>query len=274
MAFEVGATPKTTAELQKVLEDFGVDVEARIDQEHDGYGHHAHITAESLSASDTGAQVAGGRVSVYTGLHFLSGPWLFGLTDSDPGAAVIRPPTLTADQNDWQPSGIEDCLVVELESTADRTITGIYAERPLRRRFLKLVNRGNFTIRLKSASGSSQSHHQLYFGGPDYLLKTGTVVDLYYDIGSAGWRGPAGGGVKSIQTSAINWDGTGTGSQNFTLSVTLEDYTRAYVARFENITANNPLPTTHLPTLTSNTNIRVEGPTGSNISFRYTILEY
>ena len=239
MPFELGATPMNAPELQKAVEDAGTFLEARVDQEHDGYGRHSHVTLASIAHADgpysaadlkdLDATIDQDRVLVGTGLHFLSGPWMIGLSDSEPGPSVIRPSSLTANQNDWQPDGIEDCLVVEIESTAERTITGIFAEIPLRRRFLWLVNRGNYTIVLASASSSSLSRHRLYFGGGNYPLLSGSMVQLYYDPGSGGWRGPAMTGFRSVQRGTITISSTNT-SATVTLATTLTDVGKSMVS--------------------------------------------
>jgi hypothetical protein len=112
--------------------------------------------------------------------------------------SVIRVPSITANQNNYAPLGIHEALVVELEASAAYTITGIAAHPGRERRFLRLVNRSNYTLTLASNSGSSSSANRLYFGGSAYLFKTGTILDLYYDPGAPIWRGPEPAPIVSI----------------------------------------------------------------------------
>jgi len=270
MALELGATPMSSPELQKAMEDFGVDVEARLDQEHDAKGAHTDISCDSVSHR------TGDRIEVNAGLHFKMGPWLFGDTDSVPGPAVIRPPSITAHQNDYTPSGIHDALVVELESSAAYNITGIVAEAPLRRRNLRLVNRGNYTITLKSASGSSTAAYQLYFGGSDYQLLSGTIVDLYYDVGAPIWRGPAYfssgvGATVRVRTKSITFDGSGATTQDFSTGATV-DPDQAGVVAFIDVTNGDQVALGHVCYILNATEVRVVGPTGSTINFLYTMV--
>lgn len=233
MPLNVGATPLTTHALGKLAEDYSVETDARIDQQHDGQGAHTDVTLDSIGSNDSDALTAGGRVSLYAGVHVLAGPWDLGLTDSTPGLSVIRPTSLTADQNDYHPEGLDTCVVMELESTAARTITGLYQE-PMfgdatrRRRFLWLVNRGNYTITLASASASSAAAYRLYFGGGSYPLLSGSIVQLYYDPGAAGWRGPAMTGFRSVQRGTIVITGTDT-NNTVTLATTLSDVSKSEV---------------------------------------------
>lgn len=234
MPLDVGSTPLTTHSLGKLAEDYSVENDARLDQQHDGQGAHTDVTLDSIGSNDYDPATAGGRVGLYAGVHILAGPWDFGLTDSEPGVAVIRPTSLTADVDDYHPEGLETACIVELESTAERTITGLYQEPRFgdavrRRRLLWLVNRGNYTIVLASASASSQSAYRLYFGGGNYPLLSGSTVYLLYDPGSGGWRGPAMTGFRSVQRGTISITGANT-NNTATLATTLTDLNKSVLS--------------------------------------------
>ena len=123
------------------------------------------------------------------GIRWLLGPWVFGPIGSDHAPAVIRPPQLTANQNNYNPPGFETCIGMELESDASRTITGFNVFQRERRCFF-ILNRGTKDIVFSESDAGSLAANQLGFGttGDTFTLPQERLVWWQYDVGSAFWR--------------------------------------------------------------------------------------
>ena len=127
--------------------------------------------------------------SLEPGIRWLTGPWLFGPDGNTSSGIVLRPPTITANQDNYAPLGIDTCIGLELDSDANRTITGIrIAAR--QRRLLTLLNRGNFSLSFPHNDTGSIAVNRFGFGasGDILTLPSGAAVWLSYDVGSEVWR--------------------------------------------------------------------------------------
>ncbi|MPZ20131.1 MAG: hypothetical protein GEV06_19770 [Luteitalea sp.] len=278
ISYQGGSGPREPYAEQRNIEDGFVEAEAMITQEHDAFGAHTHITALSL---DQARDRSDALLEMRAGLRFLGGPWAF---EGDGGAAplgggaVLRAAPITANQNNYAPDGIEEAVILELESDAARTITGISRGALLaRRRFLYLVNRGNFTLTLAHNSGSSVAGNRIAVsGGQDFVLRTGGVALGYYDSGSEIWRVEGGPvtQVRSVQRMDVTFASGGGVTQNYALGTTLADYTKAVIVRCssysESSAAENAFAAPQTARLTSNTNLRI---TGSDTQTRTMIVE-
>ena len=153
--------------------------------EHNIDGGHTNVTAETLAVD---------------GATEFGGPW------TKPQAAVITPPQITADQNDYRPRFLETAIWLRLSTDASRTITGIH--RSLESgldafRWLCIANIGNFDIVLSHNDVLSQSRNRFGCpGGVDLTIQTSECVWLWYDNNSANWRVVAGSGAASGGSSA------------------------------------------------------------------------
>jgi hypothetical protein len=220
IAFDAGGSPLQTFDLQQMTEAAFVETGAQIDQQHDGQGAHTDVTLDSI-----GARTPGELVDVDAGLRFTLGPWILD-GDGNPNSptAAIRTDQITSTQHDYNPPGLATALVVELESDAARTISGIVTQR--RRRLLQLVNRGNYTITLSHNSGSTAQYRFAFSGAVDFPLRSGGWVWLYYDTGSPIWRGESAGmALRSVQRDTIGIT-AGNTSNTDTLGTTLTDLTK------------------------------------------------
>lgn len=152
--------------------------------EHDEDGTHMAVTCDSLATRDTSRN----RLPVTGNLVFLKGGLYIDEDGSQLHRAGLRPPQWTASQNNYNPEGLRDALVVEVDTDADRNLTGI-AVVGRQKRLLLFGNRGNFVVTLKHNSTSSIAVHRIAISGAaDMALGSGEYVWLYYDIGSALWR--------------------------------------------------------------------------------------
>jgi hypothetical protein len=144
-------------------------------------------TVDTLPSTDAGDEAQ-------PGIRWLDGPWLLNADGDTAGNAVIRPPIITVDQNDYAPLGIDTCIGMALTSDADRSITGIkIAARQTR--LLYILNAGLFNLTLPHESANSQGVHRFGMGatGDTLILPPKRVVWLFYDVApsdatNARWR--------------------------------------------------------------------------------------
>ncbi|MGL5830926.1 MAG: choice-of-anchor Q domain-containing protein, partial [Candidatus Altimarinota bacterium] len=113
-----------------------------------------------------------------------------------PGVAVgedfaltgdISPAQLTANQNDYNPTGLDTASVIRISGdTSFRTITGIAGGAD--GRIIKLHNIGTSTILLANRNTGSTATNRFDFGGNDVPLFPGDLLSLQYDSTSGFWR--------------------------------------------------------------------------------------
>lgn len=115
--------------------------------------------------------------------------------NSSPLYGVLTPAQITADQNDYSPSGIVGVSMVRLWSDAARNITGLAAWNDAARTIF-LHNAGNYAITLKDESASSQTYNRFALTA-DLVLQPDQVALLQYDASSSRWRNVGGGGATS-----------------------------------------------------------------------------
>jgi hypothetical protein len=97
----------------------------------------------------------------------------------------IRCPQITANQNDYNPSGFSISSVLNLSSDAARSITGLQGG--VKGRVVIVYNSGAFAITLVASSASSQIQNQFGFQA-DLQLSPGAGIQLFYDITNRKWR--------------------------------------------------------------------------------------
>jgi hypothetical protein len=98
----------------------------------------------------------------------------------------IITPTVSADQNNWNPAGLSGANVVRINATAPATITGIAAQTD--GTVLVLVNVGTSTVVIADESGSSTAANRIIhlFDAPNIVA--GATWTLWYDGTSNRWR--------------------------------------------------------------------------------------
>lgn len=96
-------------------------------------------------------------------------------------------PSISADQNNWSPTGLSSASVIRVTATGSgRNITGLTAGAD--GDVIVIENIGALFVSLKHLSGSSSAANQFNFGGTDISLWTGDSVVLEYDGASSQWR--------------------------------------------------------------------------------------
>lgn len=141
-------------------------------------------------------------------------------------SGFLTPSTLTADQNDYNPTGLSAASTLRISSNAARQITGLAGGS--RGRALFLHNVGAYTITLPAESASSAVANRFASG---ITIDAGDSALIEYDDTSARWRAvalpvniPTSGKVRQI-VFAHKTDTFSTASTSFTdltgLSVSL-----------------------------------------------------
>lgn len=122
----------------------------------------------------------------------------------------ITPAQITADQNDYNPSGLASASVLRLSSDASRNVTGLSGGGD--GRIVSLVNAGANAIVLKDASASSSAGNRFSFGA-DLTLTAKQSAVLWYDATDSRWKlfaGPQASGRPQLlanRTYYVRTDG-------------------------------------------------------------------
>jgi hypothetical protein len=155
-------------------------------------GNYAALDSGSYLASRSGTEPL---LNSYCGQNYIAS----GLGEIDPRylseygwkaslTRVITPPQLTADVNNWAPTGINTAEVVRASSDASRTITGIVSNAVSGRELL-LMNAGSQSIVLAHENAlSSVSNRMVLPGSTNYTIPPGNSVLLWFDSASNRWR--------------------------------------------------------------------------------------
>lgn len=106
-------------------------------------------------------------------------------------AGVVSPAQITANQNDYAPTGFASAFALRVNSDAARSITGLAGGAT--GRMILLANVGSFAITLENADTNSTAANRFALI-EDYALEPGAACWLYYDGTSSRWRQPGGGG--------------------------------------------------------------------------------
>lgn len=138
-------------------------------------------------------------------LLFGGGDSAGGTGSGGPGIAsslrTITPSQLTANTDNWNPTGLSTADVIRASTDASRNLTGIVA--PAASRMIVLENIGSFDLVLIHDSTSTAANRFLCPDDNDLTLPPDSGVFLIYDETSDRWRaiggtgGGAGGGASS-----------------------------------------------------------------------------
>src|SRR5207302_6631324 len=105
---------------------------------------------------------------------------------------IISPAQITADQNDYNPTGLATAGVLRLTTDALRNLTGLQAGIP--GQVLLIHNVGAFDLVLNAQNAGSVATNRFALFG-DLTLSADQFGILWYDGTSTRWRGlPQGGG--------------------------------------------------------------------------------
>ncbi len=146
--------------------------------------------AAALAVTDTLALVQGGVTKVATmaqvATSVLAAPVITGIADITQSfriSGVITPAQITANQDNYNPSGLSTAAVLRLSSDASRNITGMSGGAA--GRILILRNVGTFDIVLKNEVLSTAVNRFSF--GVDRTLAAGRSIILQYDNTLSRW---------------------------------------------------------------------------------------
>ena len=127
----------------------------------------------------------------------------FDVTDGGSGEAdvaiaaptAISPSQLTANTDDWAPTGLSGADIIRASTDASRNLTGITA--PAAARSIILENIGSNDLVLVHDATSTAANRFLCPGSADLTVGANTSVLLTYDTTSARWRVVGGAGTAA-----------------------------------------------------------------------------
>jgi len=100
---------------------------------------------------------------------------------------IISPPSFSVNQNNYNPTGLEDAEVLRLTSSGPRQITGLVAPSPVRSVTKRLINIGGSNITIVNSSASSVADNRFLSNG-NQILGSNEAFDIWYDTTSLRWR--------------------------------------------------------------------------------------
>jgi hypothetical protein len=115
-------------------------------------------------------------------------------------AATITPSQITANQDDYNPTGLSTASVVRLSSNSSIFINGIVKSGSHNAQ-LTLINVGSFNIQLPDQAGTSTAAYRFALSSATYLLKPGASCVLLYDTTASRWRLQTGSFAQMSPTS-------------------------------------------------------------------------
>lgn len=113
-----------------------------------------------------------------------------GFTNTGPekisgATAIISPAQLTANTDDWAPTGLATARVIRLSTDISRNITGMVAQSGAR---LTLINVGAANAVFKHEVTSTGANRFNTPGGADFTLSPSGTCEVFYDATSSRWR--------------------------------------------------------------------------------------
>lgn len=129
----------------------------------------------------------------------------------------ISPAQITANQNDYNPTGLSTASILRLNSDAARSITGLAGGSD--GRIVTLLNIGAQLITLEDEDAGSTAANRFALAG-DVVLLPDTALTLWYDATSSRWRAhhqpDEALGVRQTPQDLIGSRAAGTNYQNTT----------------------------------------------------------
>lgn len=137
-------------------------------------------TGDYLIAADQLGRAAGGVLQFECGTTYSDQKTQVRLT------GVISPAQLTADTDNWNPTGLSTAAVIRASTDASRNLTGIQGG--VSGRELRLINIGTQPLVLVHDATSTAANRFLLSSGTNQTLQPGGAIILWYDSASSRWR--------------------------------------------------------------------------------------
>lgn len=124
--------------------------------------------------------------------------------------SAITPAQITANEDDYAPTGHATASVFRLSSDASRNITGLQGGSNNRLVFLHNIDANNIVLKDEDVSSTAANRFAL---NSDITIQTDNIVVLQYDSTTGRWRGVGGGGggggdllADGTVPLTANWD--------------------------------------------------------------------
>lgn len=208
----------------------------------DAVNNHPYLVVNSTSSGNYKLTMQDNSGTVTLGVFF-PGDWGLFLPDGNGGyfvvnrpfSRVLSPSQVTANQNDWYPTGAGGVDVIRVDTDASRTFTGFGFGAA--GKAILVVNSGSNPAVFANESASSSAANRFAFGA-DLTLATKQAVMMWYDNTSSRWRlvggaGSGGGGGLTVSVASVT-----------TSNVTVTEDTH-FILNLSGLTANRDfaLPT-------------------------------
>ncbi len=99
----------------------------------------------------------------------------------------LTPAAFSTQQNDYNPSGIQEATSIILAPTTNVNITGIVAPLLLANSRKVFINASTFNITFRRESASSSAANRIAHSG-DLILKKDDAIGFQYDFTNSRWR--------------------------------------------------------------------------------------
>lgn len=185
--------------LEDVFDDLISTISATFMAEHDAQGRHTNVSLQSVTVQQTNPQNTTPSaaqpliVAGQDGLWLKKGPFLIDdPTATNPNIAGLVPPKLaTGTFDNYEPAGIDDCFLLELEPDGGAaTLTGIKARAGGSfKRMMIIRNRDTAqNLILKHANTGSQAPNRFDLpSSTDITLGPGQAAWMYSDPNRGAW---------------------------------------------------------------------------------------
>ena len=142
--------------------------------------------------------------NVWTAVYASDPLGSFGIKNSVSLSGDITPAQLTANTDNWAPTGLATASVIRLSADAARNLTGLTGG--VDGRIITLINVGTFTITLKNSATSTAANQFLFTA--DLALAANETATVMYDSTASRWKLLAKGSA-STGGGATDLDGLG-----------------------------------------------------------------
>lgn len=122
-------------------------------------------------------------------------------------SAILSPAQITANQDDYAPTGVGQASWLRLDTDASRTLTGLSAGRPGEIKTITNIGSNDLVLSHQDAS-STAANRFLSYSGADVTVGADESVNIRYDDNTERWRvvklpGASGGGSSASHGQCI-----------------------------------------------------------------------
>lgn len=188
------------------------------------------LNTKVMSPLRTAQELAGGQLPA--SVTSLAASTTFKLT------GIVTPSQITANQNDYSPTGLSTATVLRLSTDATRNIMGLATGAS--GRILIIHNVGSFNVALKDESASSAAANRFALQSDITLVPDGVAV-LQYDATSSRWRAVSGGGGDLVFAEDYGAIGDGVTNDAPAIQAAFDAGNKTVLLRFKTYLVNSTI---------------------------------